>query len=140
MTDDVELLRRRLALMAKAANGMRSHVGDLWVLGWERPVVNAEPDRGNFESSMPSAGDPRARALFDQMLEATAKIEAELVGLERAMRALFFAGSENPRRSLGSTISRAQFDQLKRNQQRRREAGEYTPTLLMSQPQHPGKK
>lgn len=138
MHDDIETLRRRLATLTRAANAIRANAADLWVLGWERPVIDSEPDRGNFESSTPSAGDPRARRLFDQLADAVSKIEAELVGYERVMRALFFAGSDNPEPSRGSTISRLEFDRLRTNQQRRRQAGDYTPTPMTTQPQHPG--
>lgn len=132
---DVAQLQRRLDTLTRAAAKLRAHAPDLYRLGWE-PYVGErlEGDAPGFESSPPRTGDPRARKLFDRLASEAAQMAAELVGLERSMTGLFYAGSSNPEPSRGSTISREEFD---RRLGRQRAQGD-SPARLVDQPQHPG--
>lgn len=134
MTDDVAILRRRIDSLVKAAARIRTHVPDLYRLGWEKAVGEVEKVNGGQPDRTPAAGDPRARDLFEQIMARVSAAEAELVGLDRAMTALFYAGSSNPESSRGSTIRREEFDQLRAYQRRRPD----TPVRLVEQPPHPG--
>ena len=133
---DVDVLRQRIDSLARAAAKIRAHIGDLHGLGWEKAVGEVEKVNGGAPDRTPRAGDPRARRLYDRIFSEVASIEAELVGLERQMTAVFFAGSSNPEPSRGSLISRAEFDRLKDRQRKRPD----THTRLVDQPQHPGKR
>lgn len=127
MHDEVETLKRQLAGLVRAANNLRTHTPDLWLVGWEHRVTDTEPDRGHFESSPPNAGNPKARRLFEQLAASITRMEAELVGYDRTMRSIFFAGTHNPEPTRGSTISPAEFARLKQAQERRRDQGGYAP-------------
>lgn len=129
-------LRRRLETISRAAGRLRQHLPDLHTLGWDAPSGDGEPDRGQFESRTPRSGHPHARHLYSRIDTQTAGIEADLIGLERAMVALFYVGSTSPEPSRGSMISRADFDDQLTRQQRRPD----TPIRLVEQPPHPGAK
>lgn len=134
--NDAAALERRLDSLVRAATRIRQNAADLHDLGWEAHVGEVlEGDSPGFESRIPRAGLPRARALFERISVEVAQMEAELVGLERSMMALFFAGSSNPEPSRGSTISRGEFDRLR---ERQRARGGHA--RLVSQPEHPGRR
>lgn len=135
--NDIVLLQRRLDTLTRAAARIRQHAADLHGLGWEAHVGEAlEGDSPGFESHPPKAGDPRARRLFDRIVVEVASMEAELVGLDRTMMAVFTARSERPDPTRGSMISVAEHDRLRAAQRKR--LG--TPVRLEPQPQHPGKR
>lgn len=135
MTSDVATLRRRIDTLVRAATKLRAHAADLHGLGWEKAVVDVENvASGKPESKPPGGGDPRARKLFERIVSEVAQMEAELVGLERSMTGLFYAGSSNPEPSRGSTISREEFDRQLGRQRARGDA----PARLVDQPGHPG--
>lgn len=138
--NDIELLRRRLDTLIRAATRIRTHAPDLFDLGWEQAVTDVEKVNGGAPDRAPNAGNPRARRLFDRIASEVSSIEAELVGLDRTMMAIFTARSERPEPSRGSTISHAEFERLKANQGRRRARGEHVPAQLEPQPQHPGRR
>jgi len=132
---DVDVLRHRIDNLMKAASRIRANAADLHDLGWERSVTDVERVAGGAPDRAPKAGSPRARRLFDQIDESIVRMEAEMIGYERVMMALFFAGSSNPEPSRGSMISRADFD-LQVERQRRRGSN----TRIVEQPQHPGRR
>lgn len=137
MHRDVEALVKRIDTLTRAAGRLRTHAPDLHALGWDAAVVEVENvASGKPESKPPRAGNPRARWLFENLVVQVERMEAELVGFERTMMAVFFAGSSNPEPSRGSMISRAEFDRL-RAKQRARSDGH---PVLVDQPQHPGRK
>lgn len=131
---DVELLRRRVNTLTRAAQKIATHCADLHDLGWERHVGDVEKVKGGTVDHSPKVGNPKARHLFERIFREIASIEAELVGLERSMTGLFFAGSSNPEPSRGSMISRAEFERLKKNQ------GPDSSPKLIEQPSHPGER
>lgn len=137
---DVYALRQRIDLLVITATKLRDHAADLYDLGWSPAVTDVENvASGKPESKPPSAGDPRARRLFERIVNEVGSINSELVGLDRAMGRLFFAGSEAADDGRGRyplLISRADHDdQLAR--QRARADGH---PLLVEQPAHPGAK
>jgi hypothetical protein len=134
--NDVELLRRRIDTLVRAASDLRRHAADLHGLGWEKAVADVEKVNGGSADHSPRAGDPRARRLFERIFNEVAQMESELVGLDRSMTALFYAGSSSPEPSRGSTISIAEHDRLLANQRRRSD----TPARLVDQPSHPGRR
>lgn len=133
---DVELLTRRLRTLTRAADRIRAHAPDLHSLGWEPQQGDTEKVNGGTTDHTPRAGDPRARHLWDRITLEVGRAEDLLVGLERAMSALFFAGSTNPEPSRGSLHSSAEQDQLLAKQRARPD----TPVRLVDQPPHPGRK
>lgn len=140
-TDDIGQLQRRLDTLTRAAARLRTHVADLHGLGWEKAVTDVENvASGKPESKPPGGGDPRARRLFARIVAEVASSEAELVGLDRQMLALFTARSERPDPTRGSTISVAEHDRLLAAQRDRRARGESVPARIELQPQHPGKR
>lgn len=136
MKDDVETLRRRIDIAARALARIRTHAGDLHSLGWEPAVAEAEKVSGGAVDHTPRSGDPRARRLFDRMLEDISSFESEIVGYDRVMMALFTTRAERPDPTRGSTISVAEFDRLRERQRARGDA----PARLEPQPDHPGKR
>lgn len=136
MRDDVELLRRRIDILIRAATRIRTHADDLHGLGWEPHVGEVEKVAGGATDHSPRAGDPRARKLFDRICIDVASMESELVGYDRVMMALFTARSERPDPTRGSTISVAEHDRLLAAQRRRGDS----PVRLEPQPSHPGKR
>lgn len=133
--NDVADLERRLDSLVRSAARIRANAADLHDLGWERMIGEAEKVNGGDHDRAPRAGLPRARQLFGSISVEVGRMEAELVGLERSMVGLFFAGSTNPEPSRGSMISRAEFDRLR---ERQRVRGGHT--RLVQQPEHPGKR
>jgi hypothetical protein len=133
---DADELRRRLTSLARAADRIANHVGDLHSLGWEPTVTDTEKVAGGAPDHTPKSGHPRARQLFNRIAAEAAQMEAETIGLERTMMGLFFAGSINPEPSRGSMISRTDFDRLRQRQRQRPD----TPARLVDQPPHPGAK
>lgn len=131
---DVDELRRRLTSLARAANRIAAHIGDLHSLGWEPAITDTEKVAGGTPDRTPRAGHPRARRLYERIATEAAQMEAETIGLERTMMGLFFAGSTNPEPSRGSMISRTDFERLRQRQRQRPD----TPTRIVEQPQHPG--
>lgn len=140
MTTDIETARRRLLSIVRIANRLRDNTADLHTLAYDPHIGDTEPDRANHDSRPPRTGDPRARALYDRLAAEADAIEAVLIGLDRALTGLFFAHNTSAEPSRGSLISRAEFDQLRGNQRRRRTAGYYTPAPITRQPPHPGKR
>jgi hypothetical protein len=140
MTPDAETVRRRLLSIVRLANRLRDNTADLHSLAYDPHTTGGEPDRGSFESRPPRAGNLKAQALLGRIAAEADAIEAVLIGLDRAMTGLFFAGSSNAEPSRGSLISRTEHDRLVANQHRRRRAGDYTPAALIDQPTHPGRK
>lgn len=138
--NDVPLLQRRLDTLVRAATRIRTHAADLHGLGWEKAVGDTEKVNGGTADHTPKAGNPRARRLFDRMCAEVASIEAELVGLDRTMMAIFTARSERPDPSRGSTHSLEEHDRLKAAQRKRQARGEYVPARIEPQPEHPGKR
>lgn len=143
---DVDLLTRRLDILARTAAAVRAHAGDLWVLGWEQPNTTDPLERERVSGDdpvlndhAPRAGDPRARRLFDQICVNVAQMEAELVGFERATKRLFFVGSRSAEPTRGSLIPAGEHARLLANQRARAAAGDYTPERLIDQPPHPGR-
>lgn len=133
--NDVVTLRRRIDTLVRAATRLRAHAADLHGMGWDPQVGEPlEGDAPGFVSAPPRAGDVRARRLFDRIFAEVAQMEAELVGLERSMTGLFYAGSSNPEPSRGSMISREEFDRQLGRQRARGDA----PARLVDQPGHPG--
>lgn len=134
---DTDDLRRRLDTLTRAANRLRAHCRDLHDLGWEPHIGETlEGDTPGYESRPPRAGDPRARRLYERICAEVASSEAELVGLDRQMTALFTARAERPEPTRGSTISLAEHDRLRAAQRRRDD----TPARLEPQPPHPGRR
>lgn len=138
--NDVTLLQRRIDTLTRAAARIRQHAGDLHTLGYDKSVTDAEKVNGGQADWSPKGGNPRARRLFERIFAEVASIEAELVGLDRTMIAIFTARSERPDPTRGSTISVAEHDRLRAKQRERRAAGEYTPANLEPQPPHPGRR
>lgn len=140
-TDDIGQLQRRLDTLTRAAARLRTHAADLHGLGWEKAVTDVENvASGKPESKPPGGGDPRARRLFARIVAEVASSEAELVGLDRTMMALFTARTERPDPTRGSTIAIAEFDRIKARQRQRRADGEHVPARLEAQPEHPGRR
>lgn len=137
VTPEVDSLRRRLLTLARAADRLRAHAPDLFGLGWDPHVGEAlEGDVSGFESQPPRAGDPRARRLFEKIAAEAARAEAELVGLERSMMALFTVRASRPDPTRGSTIRVEEFD----DQLARQRCRSDTPVRLEPQPEHPGRR
>lgn len=135
--DDVTLLARRIDMATRAANQIRRHLPDLHALCYDPYHTDTEPDRSGFESRPPPGyrTEPtRAQVLWSRISLQVAQIEATLTGLDRAMTALFYAGSTSPEPSRGSLISAAEHDRLLANQ---RTHGD-SPARLVDQPRHPG--
>lgn len=144
---DPDLTVRRLDLLARTATRLRRHIVDLHLLGWE-PVNSRDPleQTGSGEKAAaktdwaPKTGHPSARRLYDRIAADVAQMAAELVGYDRDVTGIFYAGSQAAEPTRGSMISREEFDRRIGRQRARRTAGEYTPTPLVDQPQHPGAK
>lgn len=134
--NDVATLRRRLDTLIRAATRLRTHAADLHSLGWEAHVGDVEKVNGGATDHAPRAGDPRARRLYERICAEVASAEAELVGLDRTMMALFTARAERPDPTRGSTISVAEFDARIAKQRARGDS----PARLEPQPQHPGRR
>lgn len=135
--DDVGDLHRRIHSLCRMATRIEAHAGDLHALAHEPRRLGLEGDRSGFESRPPpgwAADQTRAGDLWARIATTVARAEADLVGLERAMVALFYAGSTSPEPTRGSMISRADFDGLVTRQRSRDD----TPARLIDQPQHPG--
>lgn len=127
-------LRRRLETISRTATHLRAHIADLHTHGWEPATSDNEKVTGGQPDRIPRSGHPQARHLYERIVNQTVGIEADLVGLDRAMTALFYAGSSSPEPSRGSMISRADFDAQLARQRARHD----TPARLVDQPQHPG--
>jgi hypothetical protein len=133
---DVDTLRMRIDHLMRSAGRIRDHAADLHAIGWEPHHGETEKVNGGTPDRLPRTGDRRARRLFAAMNEEVLKAEAELVGLERVMFAIFFAGSENPEPSRGSLIPAAEHDRLLARQRTRGDS----PVRIVDQPAHPGKR
>jgi hypothetical protein len=131
---DIDLLRRRLDTLTRAATHLRAHLPELHHLAWERPVTDRVQVQESKTDFTPKAGDPRARRLLDRIAIEVGRCEDILVGLDRAMSAQFFARSTNPEPSRGSLISAREHTDLIANQKTRPD----TPARLVDQPTHPG--
>lgn len=134
---DVTDLQRRIDLLTRTAHQLRRHAPDLWSLGWE-PTNNGIDDTGRVAGGQtdhsPKTGDPKARRLYERLTTDLAQMAAELVGYQRAMYALFYAGATSIDPSRGSLIPAAEHAQLLAKQQGRPD----TPAKLIDQPTHPG--
>jgi hypothetical protein len=138
---DVATLHERLDIIIRTARHIRQHAGDLHSLAWEPHVGDTEKVRKTKTDYVPRVADeaPRARKVLSRIEAEVASIQGELTGLDRAMLRVFTARAERPDPTRGSTIRVEEFDDLQANQRNRRAAGEYTPNLLESQPDHPGR-
>lgn len=136
---------RALDAIIRAAQHLRAHHTDLTSIGWE-PTTN-HPDSGQVDTDRkgktdwtPRAGDPRARRLLAHLDNITGRARADLVGcvamLDRILEATRPIYVETPQRSI---ISRPDLDEARKAQGRRRARGDYSPTPLVSQPDHPSK-
>jgi len=135
MTDDATQLRRRLDALTRSAARIRTHAADLHSLAWEPAVSGSEPVAASRVDYAPRTGPEAVLSFYRHLSERIAAIEAEMIGLERRMTALFFAHSVSPEPSRGSTIPVAEHEQLLVNQQGRPD----TSPRLVDQPAHPGK-
>lgn len=135
MNRDVEVLVRKLDSLARSAARLRANACDLHDLGWEAATTGEEKVAGGGADYSPRAGDPRARSLFERISAGVASVEAELVGYDRAVHALFFARSANPEPSRGSLISADEHGRLLAKQRQRPD----TPARIVDQPVHPGR-
>lgn len=133
---DVDALTRRLRTLTRAADRIRAHAPDLFLLGWEPHHGDTEKVNGGPIDHTPRAGDPRARHLFERITLEVGRCEDLLVGLASDVVAHFYAGSSSPDPSRGSLISAAEHARLLANQRARPD----TPALLVDQPQHPGRR
>lgn len=141
IADDVYLLTRRIDTLTRAANQIRRHLADLHVLAYEPQSRSDDVQvRASQTDYTPRAGDPRAQNLWSRMSLQLGQVEEIIVGLERQLTAHFYTRSSSPEPSRGSLISRDEHDRLMANQRARRAAGEYTPTPLVDQPPHPGRR
>lgn len=136
MTDDIKLLTRRLDALSRTADKISRHLIDLHHCAYEpttRPDVQVRSSQTDYT---PRAGDPRAQQLWSSISLRVGQVEAVLVGIERALMGYFYAGSTSPEPSRGSLISAGEHAHLLAKQQRRPD----TPTRLVDQPQHPGRR
>lgn len=138
MNPDIDQLRRRLDTLTRAATSLRTHAADLWIFGWEPTSHDGEHVAGGNTDWAPKTGHPAARKLFDRIAVNVAQMEAELVGYERTMKALFFAGSSSAEPSRGSLIPAAEHQRLLADQRSRAADGQHVAARLVDQPQHPG--
>lgn len=140
----LECTHRRLGRIARAANHLRANLEDLHSVGWEPgpPGAGMAVDQGEQAARdwTPRAGDRRARRLLDFLGAAAARADAELIGAENTMKTIFDAHGPILAGGTRTLVSRAEFDRAEKQQTRRRAAGQYTPTRLTDQPQHPGRK
>lgn len=135
MSNEVHELRRRLDGLVRSANRIRAHTPDLFDLGWAAEVTGAEKVAGGREDHSPSIGDPRARHLFERIAAAVEAAEATVLGLERDMLSLFYAGGAPATPTRGSLIAAAEHARLLAAQRARDD----TPARLVDQPAHPSK-
>lgn len=136
---DVDLLQHRIDTITRAATRIRAHVADLHVLAYERTVVEHEHVRGGAPDRTPRGGDPRALRLWERLIVELGRAEDTLVGLERQVIGHFLVNSTSADPSRGSLIPAADHARQLAKQRARQAAGEYTPTRLVPQPDHPGK-
>ena len=135
---DVEIVRARLTSTAVLAARISAHLEDLHGLAFERAVTgttqkvkqSSTPDLGNV-------GDVHARELWRRLANHTRLVETTLQALDWAVGNLIAAGP-SPMQTRGSAVSPADFAHQIRNQARRRQNGDYTPTRLEEQPGYPG--
>lgn len=133
---DVDLLAHRLDSLTRAATRIRRHLNDLHTLAWEASVAPQERISGGKTDWAPKSGDPRSKRLWERLTVEAGRAEDVLVGLERDVIAHFYAGSCSPEPTRGSLISAAEHARLLATQRVRPD----TPTLLVDQPAHPGRK
>lgn len=135
MTDDAAQLRRQLDALVRAASRIRTHTADLHSLAWEPAVSGSEPVAASRVDYAPRTGPEAVLGFYRHLSERITAIEAEMIGLERRMTALFFAHSSSPEPSRGSTISAEEHARQLGRQRARGDA----PARLVDQPAHPGK-
>lgn len=138
MTPDLETLHHHLHNIIRAATHLHTHTPDLHTLAWEKPANTTDKIRTTKTDHTPRVADdaPQARKLLQHITNRINSIQAEIVGLDRAMTHLFTAHTPRPDPTRGSTISLAEFDQQRTRQRRRPD----TPTRLEPQPPHPGRR
>jgi hypothetical protein len=135
---DTDLLVHRLDQAVRSLNRIRQHLVDLHWLAHETPTADVEKVRTTKTDRTPRGGDPHAKRLWERATLEVGRTQDTMIGLERDIIAYFYAHSSSPEPSRGSLIPAAEHDRLLANQQARRTAGHYTPTLLGDQPTHPG--
>lgn len=142
----LDCTHRRLGRITRAAGQLRSHLADLHSIGWE-PGPPRDGRAGAVDEGEPATrdwtprpGDARARRLLDQLATIAARADAELAGTENFMKTILDAHRPILAGGNRTLVSHTEFDQAEKNQARRRAAGQYTPTRLVDQPAHPGKK
>jgi len=136
---DVDLLANRLDTLTRAAGRIRAHLADLHCLAFEPHIGEDIKVRQSKTDHTPRAGDPRAHHVWDRLTLEVGRVEDILVGLERQVVGYFMVTSiVEPSR--GSLIPAAEHARQLANQRARKAAGEYTPTRLVDQPPHPGRR
>lgn len=133
--NDAAQLRRRLDTLTRSATKLRAHLPDLHTLAWESAVGDAEPVAASRVDYTPRTGPEAVLGFYRHLSERIIAIEAEMIGLERRMVALFFAHSSSPEPSRGSIISASEHEALLANQRARPD----TSPRLVDQPAHPRK-
>ena len=139
--NDVAALQRRIDHLTRAAGRIRAQLADLHSTAWEASTATGDGERvrGGQQDHSPRSGPDLAKHLWRRCEAEVGRCEDLLVGLERAVTGWFMVTAIlEPTR--GSLIPQAEHDRLLAAQRARAKNGEYTPTRLMDQPPHPGKK
>ena len=138
---DVNALTRRIDHLAHAAARIRTQLADLHSIAYEPSTATDPGDRvrGGQPDRSPRSGPDVAKHLWNRTSLELTRCEDILVGLERAITGWFMVSAAiEPSR--GSLIPASEHDRLLKNQRARAKAGEYTPTRLVDQPTHPGRR
>lgn len=138
---DIAALQRRVDHITRAAARIRAQLADLHSIAFEPSTATGDNQRvrGGDQDRAPRSGPDVAKALWARTETELARVEDILVGLERKITGWFMVTAIlEPTR--GSLIPAGEHDRLLAKQRDRQKNGDYTPTRLIDQPTHPGKK
>lgn len=138
---DVAALQRRVDHLTHAAGRIRAQLADLHSIAWDASTATTDPGdrvRGGTPDHSPRSGPDVAKALWRRSELEVGRCEDLLVGLERAITGWFMV-SASIEPSRGSLITAGEHHRRLARQDQARRDGDYVPTRLVDQPNHPGK-
>lgn len=137
-TAEIDVTRLRLVRIADAARALAEILVDLHSIGYEQKSRELSGVRSGEWSSVETVGDPVARDLFGRIVSEAKTTDVRLGALNALAYNFLTRGGPSPEPTRGSLVSKADFEQQKKNREKRRRDGEYAPVRHVPQPDYPG--